>query len=447
MKKMWKAFVLSVAMVGVLAASAGAANFTHCADKLNAIGLFQGTSNGYDLDRAPTRAEAATMLVRLLGKEAEAQKLSYTAPFTDLQGWEKPYVQYLYNNKLTSGVTDTSFAPKKACTADMYTTFLLRALGYQDTSGDFSYSNAVSFAKKIGVADEVNTIGNTFLRDNAVAMSYTALNTKLKGSNDTTLLSKLITGGAVDNTKATSIRQEFGYYDDYKKATDAFNQEVRVDVDTTIDATYRKSGSTVMTIYQPSNMILNLNTANNNESIFAVTGSNKVMVTAALGAQKDVSDTMAYYYDRGNFYVNTAIGGKTTKGKQTETFQNAMDQAGEVLRFSTQPISAMESISRAGSTYTINFKASVMGSLSSVATDLTKTQLSNVSNGVSFNYVTGKFVVTNNKLSELGLVFNANITANSQALEMAMSRTYKVNGVGNSVNLTLPTDLSSYPAM
>lgn len=43
------------------------------------------------------------MLVRLLGKEAEAEKLTYTAPFTDLKGWEKPYVQYLYDNGLANG--------------------------------------------------------------------------------------------------------------------------------------------------------------------------------------------------------------------------------------------------------------------------------------------------------------------------------------------------------
>ena len=63
------------------------------------MGLFQDTQNGYDLDRTPTRAEAAVMLVRLLGKETEVKTLTYTAPFTDLKGWEKPYVQYLYSQR------------------------------------------------------------------------------------------------------------------------------------------------------------------------------------------------------------------------------------------------------------------------------------------------------------------------------------------------------------
>ena len=39
------------------------------ADILNQLGLFRGTDNGYQLEKNFTRAEGATMLVRLLGKE------------------------------------------------------------------------------------------------------------------------------------------------------------------------------------------------------------------------------------------------------------------------------------------------------------------------------------------------------------------------------------------
>ncbi|MFR0924391.1 MAG: hypothetical protein ACLSGI_06990 [Butyricicoccaceae bacterium] len=99
MKKMRIALASMLVAVGITA-TAGAANFTNCADRLKDVGLFQGTNQGYQLDKAPTRAEASAMLVRLLGKEAEAEKLTYTAPFTDLKGWEKPYVQYLYDNAL-----------------------------------------------------------------------------------------------------------------------------------------------------------------------------------------------------------------------------------------------------------------------------------------------------------------------------------------------------------
>ena len=114
MKRCFKLGAMAVACAAGVMVSAGAANFTSSADRLHEVGLFQGTGTTasgapqYDLDRDPTRAEAAVMLVRLLGKEADAKALTYTAPFTDLEGWEAPYVQYLYDNKLTTGATATS---------------------------------------------------------------------------------------------------------------------------------------------------------------------------------------------------------------------------------------------------------------------------------------------------------------------------------------------------
>ena len=124
MNKWLRAVCVGAAAAAMLTASAFAANYTNCADSLHEMGLFQGTQNGYDLDRTPTRAEAAVMLVRLLGKEAEVKTLTYTAPFTDLKGWEKPYIQYLYSNGLVNGTSRTTFNPTGKCTAQMYATFL-----------------------------------------------------------------------------------------------------------------------------------------------------------------------------------------------------------------------------------------------------------------------------------------------------------------------------------
>ena len=101
MNRFLKHLVLGTAAVCALAVPTLAADFTHCADYLNDMGLFQGGTNGYDLDRAPTRLEAGVMLVRLLGAEdAALANQTYTAPFNDVADWAKPYVQYLYDNGL-----------------------------------------------------------------------------------------------------------------------------------------------------------------------------------------------------------------------------------------------------------------------------------------------------------------------------------------------------------
>ena len=179
MKKMRIALASMLVAAGITA-TAGAANFTNCADRLKDVGLFQGTNQGYQLDKAPTRAEASAMLVRLLGKEAEAEKLTYTAPFTDLKGWEKPYVQYLYDNGLANGMSATAYNPTGKCSAQMYTTFLLRALGYSDAKGDFTYAKALDFGEQVGLVDDINCSTKNFLRDNVVAMSLTALDTDVR---------------------------------------------------------------------------------------------------------------------------------------------------------------------------------------------------------------------------------------------------------------------------
>ena len=217
MNKWLRAVCVGAAAAAMLTASAFAANYTNCADSLHEMGLFQGTQNGYDLDRTPTRAEATVMLVRLLGKEAEAKTLTYTAPFTDLKGWEKPYVQYLYSNGLANGTNRTTFHPTGKCTAQMYAVFLLRALGYSDTA-DFSYANAIETAREQGIYDTgiINT--QNFLRDDAAAASYTVLSVSPKNSEGT-LLDQLVSENAITEADAKRYQSLFSTYAQYREAT------------------------------------------------------------------------------------------------------------------------------------------------------------------------------------------------------------------------------------
>ena len=91
------------------------------------------------------------MLVRLLGQEDAARKLTYTAPFTDLAAWEQPYIQYLYDNGLTQGTSATSWSPEDMCDARMYAAFLLRSLGYSDTRrGGFQLYRCCEAAAQLG---------------------------------------------------------------------------------------------------------------------------------------------------------------------------------------------------------------------------------------------------------------------------------------------------------
>ena len=172
---------------------------TAAANALHTLGLFQGVGTNtdgtpiFDLDRAPTRNEAVTMLVRLLGKENAAKSGSWTTPFTDVADWAKPYVGYAYANGLTNGTGDTTFSGNQQITASQYLTFVLRALGY-DSSKDFKWNAAWELSDQIGLTHGEYNAASTFLRGNVAAVSFAALPVAQKGSS-VTLAQKLIGEG------------------------------------------------------------------------------------------------------------------------------------------------------------------------------------------------------------------------------------------------------------
>jgi len=173
------ALVMLVAIVPTAAAAEDEA--TVAADALYALGLFQGTGEGedgkpiYDLDRAPTRHEAVTMLVRILGKEEEALSGTWDMPFTDVANWAKPYVGYAYANGLTSGTSDTTYSGNNTVTATQYLTFVLRALGY-DSERDFKWNKAWELSDEIGLTDgRYNADTTEFLRGDVAIISYNSL--------------------------------------------------------------------------------------------------------------------------------------------------------------------------------------------------------------------------------------------------------------------------------
>ena len=124
------------------------------AETLRSLGLFLGSDKGFELERVPSRVEEVVMLIRLLGKEQEAKSGSWTHPFTDVPAWADKYIGYAYENNLANGMSATEFGTG-AATAQMFATFVLRALGYNDSAAkgavDFTYSGAVQYATERGL--------------------------------------------------------------------------------------------------------------------------------------------------------------------------------------------------------------------------------------------------------------------------------------------------------
>ena len=337
MNKWLRAVCVGAAAAAMLTASAFAANYTNCADSLHEMGLFQGTQNGYDLDRTPTRAEAAVMLVRLLGKEAEAKTLTYTAPFTDLKGWEKPYVQYLYSNGLANGTNRTTFHPTGKCTAQMYATFLLRALGYSDTA-DFSYANAIETAREQGIYDTGIINVQNFLRDDAAAASYTVLSVSPKNSEGT-LLDQLVSENAITEADAKRYQSLFSSYAQYREATAGMDALLHYSVNSEFasPAAVTHDGRTVMQVQTSETTVFD---REKNELL-----TDRKMTLSAPNTSDKQLLTQSYLSDGALYHK--------LNGSWSAELVTAAEQEGLAAMYGRVPLVCVDSLSQRAGSWTI----------------------------------------------------------------------------------------------
>lgn len=227
-----KRFFAGLCVVGLMAGSSGAvvsemtpppvdevidqkipkADYHTSAQILYQLGLLKGSEIGddgqpdFDLQSKCTRAEAAVMLVRLLGKEEAAQQAP-DSPFTDLNDWQKPAVNFLYQKGIVSGTENNRFEPEAPCSVEMYATMMLRALGYSDQDGDFTYDTAVGKAIQIGLIDNFSFDLDDFKRDDAIQMNRMALELIPKGQTED-LLAALVASNVVPVDQAERIRAQ-----------------------------------------------------------------------------------------------------------------------------------------------------------------------------------------------------------------------------------------------
>lgn len=210
MKRAIRLMVLALLLILCACVSAAAVTPQSCAEELAQIDVFRGSDLGFELDRAPTRTEAAVMLVRLLGAEQsalEAYEAGETAhPFADVKGWASPYLAWLYSNGMVKGVSTTQYNAELPCSARDYALFLLRALGYQD-GVDFEWVDTVKFATEQGFYSSA-LFGGALTRGDLALMSWLALQSKCSGTEQT-LLRTLTQSGAINTDAARKLEDSF----------------------------------------------------------------------------------------------------------------------------------------------------------------------------------------------------------------------------------------------
>ncbi len=205
MKRKLTALVLALALVcalGSIGAQAATPAEERAAESLCGMGLFRGVGTlpdgSYDfaLDRAPTRGEAVTMLVRLLGAEQTALAEHGSHPFRDA-GWASDYVGYAYGRGITNGVSETMFGTGDPVTQAQYLTLTLRALGYTDTDWRDPWPRADAVGLQYGD-------GDAFTRGEAAVISRSALDCTICGTEET-LGQRLAAAGALAVTPGPMV--------------------------------------------------------------------------------------------------------------------------------------------------------------------------------------------------------------------------------------------------
>lgn len=423
----------------ILITSAFASSYDSTAQELKNMGLFKGTNTGFDLDRAPTRSEAAVMLVRLLGAEGTAQS-QYTAgtikhPFTDVPDWATPHVAWLYQNKLANGTSSTLFGANDTCNAQMFCTFVLRSLGYSDAaSRDFTYAGSLTYAKQIGIYEDTLD-SNTFLRDHAAAISYQALATYLKGTT-TTLLDKLVAGGAVSQASAKPVLDKITAYYAYQ---DAYN---------TWEGSDAVATSATGTIKITSTKYPEINTTtvlkDSTKIIFSSNGDK--MESISTETEGGVSEITSMWIKDGYLYYNDSINKvkiDVNSSESSDLVWNATS-IGNVIPYPMYMMTSITSVkTAAGTLCTISlsnaYTKTVMAQAGLDPTLYTNTALKNMQLQILFG--------NDGSLSSVKMSFVLDMTYTEDGISIPMTcyfdKTETINATGNAVTITYP-DFSGY---
>lgn len=221
---MKKTILILVLVLALLTSSVFAATpvQNNTADALNHLGLFLGTGKGYELDNGLTRAQGITLLVRMIGKEEEANNGVYHNPLTDVPAWATGYIGYAYQNAITNGISETQFGSDMPMTDYMFLTLTLRALGYSD-SGEhplYTWNNPYQIACELGLIASTEA-DSAFTRGDAVSVFWNAMDVNFNGEKDT-LADRLVDQKifTADELKEAREIQKVGYALETEKPTE-----------------------------------------------------------------------------------------------------------------------------------------------------------------------------------------------------------------------------------
>ena len=182
-------------------------------------GAVQGRRHGYGdglmLENAPTRIEGPDHVFSACWvRNRRPWPQTEPCPFVDVPAWCQSYVDLCLRQGVHQGRGARTarmlyFAPYVTITSGEYMTFVLRALGYQDSGSnpDFQWDSALLRSLELGCITDGEyklLVEEPFLRAQVAYVSYYALDAKMKSGG--TLLSHLASAGTLDSAKVKKVQ-------------------------------------------------------------------------------------------------------------------------------------------------------------------------------------------------------------------------------------------------
>lgn len=160
-----------------------AADTKSAGEILKGYGVLSGDANG-NLNETQTidRATMYTVLIKLLGKDAEAKAYTVPSTFTDDDtNWAANYIAFAEKEGLTKGIGNGLFSPNGKVTLQQMATIMLRALGYEA-----DYNTAIADATAQGLLKGVVETQNAgiVVKSDVYSSMLNTLNAPVKGSTE-----------------------------------------------------------------------------------------------------------------------------------------------------------------------------------------------------------------------------------------------------------------------
>lgn len=174
--------VLGVALPGFAATS----NFDAAVQKMVEFKVMEGFPGGELKPEADiTRAQFATMIIRALGMEAQAQLLKGQTQFTDVPAthWASGYINLAVAKGIIKGTTPTTFAPGANVTYVQATAMILRAMGFEIVEGPIWWLNYAMKGAELGISGFVANPSAAAPRGGVAQLLFNALEVPFVGGS------------------------------------------------------------------------------------------------------------------------------------------------------------------------------------------------------------------------------------------------------------------------